>query len=1024
MRPLSLTVEGFTCFKEKQGPIDFEKLQLFVISGPTGSGKSSLLDAMVFALYGSVPRIGKHGLSELVSLGRDRMSVTFDFAAGGQRYRVYRQVRRKGAGTARLEQLDAQGARPLADKVRDVDDRVQQILGLRYDAFVQSVVLPQGAFDRFLRSDPGKRREILRDLLRLHVYERMRKKASDTHASLAVQVQSLEERLTKDYAGVTAEAVAATTERLKQLRAASSAAENELTRIEAELAMLRGRFEKTAELKAKREQAEKLALRDGEIQDKKGRLDRAAKAATVVPLIEAAVSHESAAAEDAKRVETAATHLRQGEEARRNAEAKRAEAEQAAADIPRLRERIARLDALTGIIEARQRAARRRSECEKKKTDLEKKIAVGEEVLARAASKQRAAKERLTQAAAKLESSGYNQELDARIEAVRDDATKLAELRRRLETARLDSTRETQEAAKAREVATATADTLRRRKAEFEHAERSCRGAEEALRVVEKRHAAAGLREGLVAGDVCPVCEQTAANPPPKYSPPDLEEARKQRDATHVAQQKARAKVEAATHEFARFDTEARQRESRAATLASRVDQLATELETTEARLLAGVGADLQDETHEPLEVRIQRRAHTLGVQRKAYQEATSERQEAELAAQRAAHEVEQKTSELKSSQQMLGDLQVEIDSAAKEIESLADQIETVTTAADPAAERNELAAHVERLETEHMARVKAAHDAATAYVAAETKLEEARRSAAHTSKEAEAARKRAREAALEAGFVDEDVARESALTAEVCTELLREVEHHARETHALRERIQELETELAEAGEVTEEEVRAAEANRDRKRQAREELIAEAASLKEKLATLKRRLRDAQKLEKELFKTQGRYGIFKRLADDLRGERFQAYLLEESFRELLEGASQRLIELSGRYTFVLEQNEFHVLDHDNAQERRRADTLSGGETFLASLALALELSQQVQRAAGAVQLDSLFIDEGFGTLDAETLDVVTQAIQSLNVGGRVVGIITHIPELTDQLPERILVEKRQEGSRISVEEE
>ena len=83
--------------------------------------------------------------------------------------------------------------------------------------------------------------------------------------------------------------------------------------------------------------------------------------------------------------------------------------------------------------------------------------------------------------------------------------------------------------------------------------------------------------------------------------------------------------------------------------------------------------------------------------------------------------------------------------------------------------------------------------------------------------------------------------------------------------------------------------------------------------------------------------------------------------------------------------------SDFLVVDHDNARERRSADTLSGGETFLASLALALELSQQVQRAAGAVLLDSLFIDEGFGTLDPETLEMATEAIESLPVGGRMV---------------------------------
>ncbi|MBV9862743.1 MAG: SMC family ATPase, partial [Alphaproteobacteria bacterium] len=100
----------------------------------------------------------------------------------------------------------------------------------------------------------------------------------------------------------------------------------------------------------------------------------------------------------------------------------------------------------------------------------------------------------------------------------------------------------------------------------------------------------------------------------------------------------------------------------------------------------------------------------------------------------------------------------------------------------------------------------------------------------------------------------------------------------------------------------------------------------------------------------------------------------------------------------------------------------RSADTLSGGETFLASLALALQLSEQVQKAAGATRLDSLFIDEGFGTLDPEALDAAAGAIEILPVGGRMVGIISHIDELSLRLPARVRVRKGSEGSQISVE--
>jgi exonuclease SbcC len=89
---------------------------------------------------------------------------------------------------------------------------------------------------------------------------------------------------------------------------------------------------------------------------------------------------------------------------------------------------------------------------------------------------------------------------------------------------------------------------------------------------------------------------------------------------------------------------------------------------------------------------------------------------------------------------------------------------------------------------------------------------------------------------------------------------------------------------------------------------------------------------------------------------------------------------------------------------------------------FLASLSLALALSEQVQKAAGAVHLDCLFIDEGFGTLDPETLRTVSDAIRGLQVGGRMVGIITHVPDLKEEFDQRLVVEKQGGGSRVQID--
>ena len=114
---------------------------------------------------------------------------------------------------------------------------------------------------------------------------------------------------------------------------------------------------------------------------------------------------------------------------------------------------------------------------------------------------------------------------------------------------------------------------------------------------------------------------------------------------------------------------------------------------------------------------------------------------------------------------------------------------------------------------------------------------------------------------------------------------------------------------------------------------------------------------------------------------------------------------------------------DFTVVDHWQADQERPAKTLSGGETFVASLALALALAERLPelRSAAASSLESLFLDEGFGTLDAETLETVIEALEGLRSEERMVGVITHVPELTDRIEQRIIVRKSPSGSAVEV---
>lgn len=218
MRPLRLELEGFTAFRERQ-VVDFTD-NLFVISGPTGAGKSSLLDAITFALYGQPARSGVTA-KELISLGAPSLRVCFDFSVGGETYRVTRTTLRKVGGDALLENLET--GKPLANAVTQVNSAVASLVGFDHDVFIRSVLLPQGQFARFLTGTAGDRRKVLEDLIGLDIYNVMSALAGQKAQFNLGQVQANLLR---------AETIRATEEDVARTLAESESADAAATQIE------------------------------------------------------------------------------------------------------------------------------------------------------------------------------------------------------------------------------------------------------------------------------------------------------------------------------------------------------------------------------------------------------------------------------------------------------------------------------------------------------------------------------------------------------------------------------------------------------------------------------------------------------------------------------------------------------------------------------------------------------------------------------------------------------------------------
>lgn len=191
------------------------------------------------------------------------------------------------------------------------------------------------------------------------------------------------------------------------------------------------------------------------------------------------------------------------------------------------------------------------------------------------------------------------------------------------------------------------------------------------------------------------------------------------------------------------------------------------------------------------------------------------------------------------------------------------------------------------------------------------------------------------------------------------------------------------------------------------------------------KVEQIRAQLAQVEAWKADIDRQDERAAVMKAVAKHLGARAFPTWLLHETTVMLVHGASKHLNTLSdGQYRLAMDGNDIVVIDRANANLTRSVRTLSGGETFLASLALALALADYIHHvAASPVAIDSLFIDEGFGSLDGAALDQAAQALEQLGATDRMVGVITHVTELAERLPARIRVHRGAGSSTIASEQ-
>ena len=926
MRPLRLTLSAFGPYAA-QTTLDLEKLGkggLYLITGDTGAGKTTLFDAITYALYDHSSSGIREGSMLRCKYADDKTPtfVELEFEVHGVRYTVrrnpeYQRPKARGEGMT-TEKADATltypDDRPPVTKAKDVTAAVQEIIGLDYNQFSQIVLIAQGQFTKLLNASTEERSRIFRKLFRTQRYAQLQERLQAEAAALNQQRTAQNAKLDSLLGGLQFSPEDPDAEALRAL-CAQTVPETALALLDALTARQAAALE---------EAGTALQATEAQLDTVQQQLGAAAQAQRLAQQL-AARQAELAAAKPALDAARAEAGRHAGDAAQLDA---------LTAQVTQAQSALAAYDALDTLCrqqtEARDAARLAAAQAHKRRTQLDSlnaALAAAETELAALAD----ADTRL------LALQNRSAQLTQRGEALAKLEQRLADCQRQAKTAH-----KTQESYRA---AAAAQDEARARR---DALERAFLDAQAGL-----------LAESLVEGAPCPVCGST--HHPARALLP------------HTAP--TQAQVEAARQAAAEADRQAQNASAAAQSALAAANEAKTSLRRDAETLLPE--RFTAPEGTVPLTFALM--TNVLAEENAALQTAQTDckaqcrqadadcRRKAQLEADRQA-----KTRQRPALEQAAA----EADRSAAAQNASADALEgqiAERRAALPYSRRADAQAALDKLEADRST-------LRTGMDTAQRKLKQAEQTvaAAEAAVEALTAQQTAAQKELPARSAEELTAQQTELTA-------------ARET--LRSREKQLSAQLL-PNRKTAAQYRAA-------AEARQTLESRWQWVSALAATAGGTLTSKQKIKLE------------------------AYIQMNYLDRILRYANTRLMQMTaGQYELerIGAENQrsqsgldLGVIDHYNGT-RRSVKTLSGGESFKASLALALGLSDEVQSSAGGIRLDTLFLDEGFGSLDEESLELAIRVLSGLTEGDRLVGIISHVGALKDRIDRQVVVHKARTG--------
>lgn len=1064
MKPLKLTMSAFGPYAGEQH-IDFTLLreQIFVISGPTGAGKTTIFDAISFALFG-----------EASGSSRDRDSLRSDFASSGTEtyvelefelkgrcYKIKRspqqeQKKLRGEGytvkNADAELLLSDGT--LITKIANVDEKINELLGINKAQFKQIVMLPQGEFRKLLEADSADRELIFRKIFGTEGFAEIQRRLEDEGKELTKAVHDIKTQLETHIRHVDS-GENQSLEEARQAKNVNLGLILELLGIEA--ANDKKRLEQLAA--GQLQSAEKLgALKEDIV--KKNENNKKLEARERLRVDYAAAlkgsqeyAHRETVLEYSRRALTIAEVDERLKKARNSIEAKKGQLEQAG--------QAARDK--SGEFEAAKLALCSQKEKEPHRKKYEAQLALINSMLPKVLEYDRCIG---ALEAAKMRSSGIKQELEQLEDRLAGEKASLKEkedLLKKLYAAEAENVRLEKEISNNKKLLTEL-DGIRKqieayfeldmgysgKKQDFESFDREFLQFRSRLEREEDNYlrAQAGLMaKTLKDGQPCPVCGSTA-HPVPAQIPENIteeEELKNLKRQFAELSEKRSERLKALSQLNGNLESRKTEIRNRllvleAGTLPAFIHEAAAQAENVPELhagghedhtkiLLWGMLKDIREEINNKGSA-----LKTVTVSLMAAHKATSEFVGKKEALERDCKDSEDNLKTLEGQLKTQGEkraaAEAELTRALAEAGSIEKEVPSeLRSAAKLNAAAEDIKRSIAQMEKDLQSAERFQEEAGQLLNQAEKQLAVISTSLQESELEKVSLKEQLQEKLTSAGFKDYAHFASMKKSQQEIDSLQEDITTYYQKLNSLKDMLARLEEET---GNMVLEDVVGLEQEYGRQLEAQGRLQEQQNIVFSRYTNNTGTLRQLEKIADRLQQLELKYTTIGELSKVARGDNsqrltFERYVLAAYFDEIITAANLRMEKMTGSRYYLRRKEEkgkgraqqgLELEVYDNyTGKSRHVKTLSGGEGFKASLALALGLADVVQAYSGGISLDTLFIDEGFGSLDPESLDSAVQCLIDIQKTGRLVGVISHVAELKERIKSVLEIIPKKEGS-------